>query len=55
MNKNIDISNVILKTQRMILRPWKDTDLNDFYEYAKVDGVGQLAGWTPHKILKNQR
>ena len=55
MNKNIDISNVILKTQRMILRPWKDTDLNDFYEYAKVDGVGQLAGWTPHKNIEESK
>ena len=29
-----------------------DTNLhagNDFYEYAKVDGVGQMAGWLPHK------
>lgn len=55
MNKNIDISNIILKTQRMILRPWKDTDLNDFYEYAKVDGVGQLAGWTPHKNIEESK
>ena len=55
MNKNIDISNVILKTQRMILHPWKDTDLNDFYEYAKVDGVGQLAGWTPHKNIEESK
>ena len=24
-------------------------DLEDFYEYASVDGVGQMAGWNPHK------
>lgn len=23
--------------------------MNDFYEYASVDGVGQMAGWNPHK------
>ena len=25
------------------------SDLDDFYEYAKIDGVGQMAGWLPHK------
>ena len=49
MNAKIDISNVILKTNRLILRPWVLEDLDDFYEYAKVDGVGQMAGWLPHK------
>ena len=49
MNVRIDISNVVLKTNRLILRPWTIEDLDDFYEYAKVDGVGQMAGWYPHK------
>ena len=39
MNKEIDISNVTLKTERLLLRPWRLTDLDDFYEYASVDGV----------------
>ena len=55
MNKIINITDVILKTERLILRPWKETDLNDFYEYAKVDGVGQLAGWTPHKNIEESK
>ena len=49
MNTPIDISNVVLKTERLILRPWRQSDLEDFFEYASVDGVGQMAGWTPHK------
>lgn len=49
MNAKIDISNVVLHTERLTLRPWKLEDLDDFYEYAKVDGVGQMAGWNPHK------
>lgn len=49
MNALIDISYVTLKTPRLILRPWRETDLEDFYEYAKVDGVGQMAGWLPHE------
>ncbi len=49
MNTTIDISNVILRTERLILRPWTVQDLDDFYAYACVDGVGQMAGWSPHK------
>lgn len=49
MNTNIDISNIVLKTKRLVLRPWRQEDLDDFFEYASVDGVGQMAGWTPHQ------
>lgn len=52
MNAQIDISTVTLKTDRLLLRPWRETDLQDFFEYASVDGVGQMAGWTPHKDLE---
>ena len=48
MNTKIDVSNVTLQTARLILRPWRQTDLDDFYAYASVDGVGQMAGWKPH-------
>ena len=49
MNEPIDISNVILTTERLILRPWRQDDLEDFFSYASVDGVGQMAGWKPHE------
>ena len=49
MNAAIDISEVILTTERLILRPWRLSDLDDLYEYASVDGVGQMAGWKPHE------
>ena len=55
MNVEIDISNVTLHTDRLTLRPWKLEDLADFYEYASVDGVGQMAGWTPHKDIEESR
>ena len=41
MNADIDISQVVIRTDRLILRPWQESDLQDLYEYAKVDGVGQ--------------
>lgn len=49
MNALIDISQTVIKTERLILRPWRQEDLDDFFEYAKVDGVGQMAGWLPHE------
>lgn len=55
MNKKIDISKTIIKTERLILRPWEYTDLQDFNEYASVDGVGQMAGWLPHKNLEESK
>lgn len=55
MNASIDISNVVLKTERLTLRPWRLDDLADLNEYASVDGVGQMAGWTPHKSIEESR
>lgn len=55
MNASIDISTVVLKTQRLTLRPWRETDLEDLYEYARVDGVGQMAGWLPHKSVEETK
>ena len=49
MNAEINISNVILETDRWILRAWEITDLDDFFEYASVEGVGEKAGWEHHK------
>ncbi len=55
MNANIDISNVTLKTNRVILRPWRYTDIDDFFEYASVPGVGESAGWEHHKTKENSK
>lgn len=55
MNVPIDITKVILVTPRLILRPWNTNDLEDFYEYAKVDGVGQMAGWAPHRSIDESK
>lgn len=52
MNAEIDISNVVLRTERLILRPWQESDLDDFFGYASVDGVGEMAGWSHHKTIE---
>ena len=55
MNKQIDITAVVLTTDRLTLRPWRESDLNDFYEYASVDGVDQMAGWNPHRNVEESK
>lgn len=51
MNAPIDVTDIRLETPRLILRAWREADLEDFYEYASVDGVGQMAGWQPHQSI----
>ncbi|MDO4345377.1 MAG: GNAT family N-acetyltransferase [Eubacteriales bacterium] len=43
------------KTERLILRPWKDSDAESLYEYAKDPAVGPIAGWPPHTSVENSR
>ena len=51
----IDISNTRIETPRLILRPWLDSDLEDFYAYASEEGVGEMAGWAHHQSLEESR
>lgn len=44
----VDVTGIRIETPRLILRPWRESDLPDLYEYARVEGVGQMAGWLPH-------
>ncbi len=43
------MENVVLETDRLILRPWRETDAADMFEYAKDPEVGPNAGWKPHE------
>ena len=53
MDAPIDVTNIRIETPRLILRPWRMADLEDLYEYARVDGVGQMAGWQPHGSIED--
>ena len=44
---------MILKTERLILRPWYEEDAEDLYKYAKDPDIGPIAGWPPHKSVEN--
>jgi ribosomal-protein-alanine N-acetyltransferase len=49
MNADIDLSKAHLQTERLELRPFVLSDLDDFYAYASVPDVGEWAGWSHHK------
>ena len=55
MNAEVDVSKMVIVTERLTLRPWTEKDLADLYEYASVDGVGQMAGWLPHQNIEESR
>jgi len=42
-----------LRTERLILRPWRESDAESLYEYAKDPAVGPIAGWPPHTSVEN--
>ena len=44
-----------LETERLILRPWRETDAESLYGYAKDERVGPAAGWPPHTSVENSR
>ncbi|MGI6219254.1 MAG: GNAT family N-acetyltransferase [Bacteroidaceae bacterium] len=37
-----------LTTSRLLLRPWRESDAEALYEYARDPAVGPIAGWAPH-------
>ena len=49
MNATFEIGDSVIETKRLILRSFEQSDLDDFYEYASVDGVGEMAGWKHHE------
>ena len=49
MNAPFNITGIVIETERLILREFKESDLDDFFEYASVEGVGERAGWYHHK------
>ena len=40
-----------MKTERLILRRWEDSDAESMYEYAKDPEIGPIAGWPPHQSV----
>lgn len=46
---------MVLETERLLLRPWDETDAEECYRYAKDPRVGPIAGWPPHTSAEHSR
>lgn len=42
-----------LETDRLVLRPWRESDAEALYRYAKDSSVGPIAGWPPHESVEH--
>ena len=40
-------------TNRLILRPWRESDAGTLYKYAKDPEIGPAAGWPPHTSIED--
>lgn len=41
-----------METDRIILRPWRDSDAETLYKWASDPDIGTRAGWPPHKSVE---
>lgn len=41
-----------MQTERILLRPWQESDAEALYKYASDPIVGERAGWPPHKSVE---
>ncbi len=55
MNAIFKVNGRVIETERLILRAFNEADLNDFYEYASVEGVGERAGWQHHESIEKSK
>ena len=55
MYLKLDCKSIRIETSRLFLRGFKEGNLNDFYDYAKVPDVGEWAGWSHHKDINESK
>lgn len=42
----------MIETERLTLRPWRETDAEALYKYASNPEIGPIAGWPVHTSLE---
>jgi len=42
----------MIETKRLLLRPWREEDAASLFRYAQDPDIGPIAGWPPHKSVK---
>lgn len=43
----------MIETERLILRPWQESEAGILYKYASDPDIGPIAGWMPHTSVEN--
>ena len=43
----------MIETERLILRPWQESEAEILYRYASDPAIGPVAGWAPHTSVEN--
>lgn len=43
----------MIETERLILRPWQESEAEILYKYARDPDIGPIAGWMPHTAVEN--
>ena len=46
---------MILQTERLVLRPWREDDAEELYRWAKDPQVGPIAGWPAHRSIADSK
>ncbi|NLA96209.1 MAG: GNAT family N-acetyltransferase [Clostridiaceae bacterium] len=55
MDFGFSVEGITLETDRLLLRSWLLSDLKDFHAYARVPGVGEMAGWPHHRSMEETK
>ena len=55
MDVIINVTEINIETDRLTLRSWRESDLDDLFAYASVPGVGEMAGWLHHENIDTSK
>ena len=44
------MSEAVFETQRLLARPWNESDAPVLFQYASDPDVGERAGWPPQQV-----
>lgn len=55
MDVEISVSGMRVASDRLLLRPLGMEDLQDFYAWCSVPGVGEMVGWPHHQSREQSR
>lgn len=55
MDIKVDFTDLVIKTDRLVLRAFNDNDLEHLYSYAKTPGLGEMAGWPHHRSIEDSK